>query len=524
MDKVVPQAALDYLNNKKLKPSFNYQEVWKQEHGHSFTVAKMLETDLLMETKQLLVQSLAEGKTFADFKRELRPQLIERGWWGQKEMVNPNTGKTEVVQLGSNQRLKTIYQTNMRTAHAAGNWQRIERNKETHPYLVYELGAANEHRQEHMAWHGLVLSVDDKFWDTHYPLNGWGCKCRVRQISQHNFDKLKTSGITTRTPELDTQGRPTGRFKQKSQAIQTQSPKIETRELVNKHTGEVMRVPKGIDAGWDYNMGKGVARAETQTKQLATKQKKLDKALSEPLDTRQVPAIYSSVANVTTEKLAACLKELPEACQPQLDQLFAFLGDKQTKSLFVKASEMNIRSKAAMQAEGAVKSYIDRPDVKFPRMLYANKNPNGVSGFTSTLWEHVVVKVKSTSNLNKVDAKGLGKAVSTAIGKYRDGHAYSRLAADGRAFTFSSELGDNDGLVTTWLHEVAHQIHYYSGDVEAPKGAKYLTYYSQYSHREYHAEHFVAWLLDRDALYAFDPITAKHMDTVVNKAIKAVSK
>ncbi len=514
MDKVVPQAALDYLSNKKLKPSFNYQEVWKQEHGHSFTVAKMLETDLLMETKQLLVQSLAEGKTFADFKRELRPQLIERGWWGQKEhrSLNDKGGENTVVQLGSNQRLKTIYQTNMRTAHAAGNWQRIERNKETHPYLVYELGAANEHRQEHVAWHGLVLPVDDKFWDTHYPLNGWGCKCRVRQISQHNFDKLKTSGITTRTPELDTQGRPTGRFKQKSQAIQTQSPKIETRELVNKHTGEVMQVPKGIDAGWDYNMGKGVARTETQAKQLTTKQKKLDKALSEPLDTRQVPAIYSSVANVTTEKLAACLKELPEECQPQLDQLFAFLGDKQTKSLFVKASEMNIRSKAAMQAEGVIGAYLDRPEVKFPRMLYRHQSPSKVGGFTSVAWEHVVVKVKSTANLNKVSMSAVRSVVDDAI---------KQRSLGSPAHTYSSLLGEHDSLITTWLHEVAHQIHYYAGAPHAPTGTKFITRYSNpmLSDHEYHAEHFVAWVLNREAFVKYDPIAAKHMDTMVQTAI-----
>ncbi len=67
-------------------------------------------------------------------------------------------------------------------------------------------------------------------------------------------------------------------------------------------------------------------------------------------------------------------------------------------------------------------------------------------------------------------------------------------------------------------------IHHGVGDVEVPKGAKCLTYYSHYSHRKYHAEHFIAWLLDRDALYAFDPITAKHMDIVVNNAIKAKSK
>ncbi len=506
---VIPKAARDYLSRKKLKPSFNHAEVWKEEHGHAFTVAKMLEADLLMETKRLLVQSSNEGKTFADFQRELRPQLIERGWWGQQEVVNPNTGKTQLVQLGSNQRLKTIYETNMRTAHAAGNWQRIERNKETHPYLIYELGAAREHRQEHMVWHGLVLPVDDKFWDTHYPSNGWGCKCRVRQISKHNFDKLKTEDITTRTPELDSQGRPTGRFKQNQTAITTKAPKIETRELVNKHTGEVMRVPKGIDAGWDYNMGKGVARAENQQKQLVTKQKTATKVLSEPLDTRQVPAIYSSVANVTTEKLATCLKGLPESCQPQVNQLFAFLGDKQTKTLFIKAAEMNVRARGSTQVEGAIGAYLNKSNAK---RFYCHSNPTGVGGFTSVAWEHVVVKVKSTANLNKVSMSTVRSVVDDAI---------KQRSLGDPAHTYSSLLSDNDSLITTWLHEVAHQIHYYAGAPHAPTGTKFITRYSNpmLSKHEYHAEHFVAWVLNREAFAKYDPIAAKHMDTMVQTAI-----
>ncbi|MGL4224956.1 MAG: phage minor head protein [Vibrio sp.] len=510
---VVPKAALDYLSRKKLKPGFNHAEVWQQEHAAAFTVAKMTETDLLAETHALLVQSIAQGKTFADFQRELRPQLMDRGWWGRQERVNPGTGKAELVQLGSNQRLKTIYQTNLRTAHAAGNWQRIERNQQTHPYLVYELGAAQEHRQEHMAWHGLVLPVDDKFWDTHYPLNGWGCKCRVRQINQAGLDKLKRDGITSRTPELDNNGLPTGRFTQHRQAIGTKAPKVSTRELVNKHTGEVMKVPRGIDAGWDYNAGKAAARTEAASKQLATKQKKLSQAFSQPLDVRQVPAIYSSAKNVSTDKLAACLKSLPAECQPQLDQLFAFLGDKQTKSLFIKASEMSLRAKAAMQAESSIGGYLDRPDVKFVRALYSHKAPSKIGGFTSVSWEHVVIKVKSTANLSKVNIPALRSVVSDAI---------ERHAAGSPAYTYSAMLGEHDALITTWLHEIAHQVHYYAGAPRSPVGSKFITRYSNplLSEHEYHAEHFVAWLLDRDAFLKYDPVGTQHIDAMVQAAIK----
>jgi len=38
--------------------------------------------------------------------------------------------------------------------------------------------------------------------------------------------------------------------------IRTTAPQIETYEWVNKSTGEVQQIPKGIDPGWDYHVGK----------------------------------------------------------------------------------------------------------------------------------------------------------------------------------------------------------------------------------------------------------------------------
>ena len=32
-------------------------------------------------------------------------------------------------------------------------------------------------RADHIPFYNLMLPADDPFWDTHYPPNGWGCKC-----------------------------------------------------------------------------------------------------------------------------------------------------------------------------------------------------------------------------------------------------------------------------------------------------------------------------------------------------------
>ena len=172
------------------------------------------------------------GQAFAEFKRDLQPLLEKLGWWGRAELLDPLTRETREVQLGSPRRLRTIYDVNLRQAHAAGQWERIERTAKTHPYLLYELGPSREHRPEHVAWAGILLPADDPWWQTHFPPNGWGCKCRVRQVSRREAERLLASGrYVTAAPDLGLQ------------------------EYVNRRTGQVVSVPRGIEPGWAYNAG-----------------------------------------------------------------------------------------------------------------------------------------------------------------------------------------------------------------------------------------------------------------------------
>lgn len=72
-----------------------------------------------------------------------------------------------------------------------------------------------------------MLRHDDPFWATHYPPNGWGCKCKVFAESAASLKRKKLS---------------VGK-----------SPKI--RKVERKLGNSIMRVPEGIDPGWDYNVG-----------------------------------------------------------------------------------------------------------------------------------------------------------------------------------------------------------------------------------------------------------------------------
>ena len=83
------------------------------------------------------------------------------------------TGERRIVQLGSRQRLRIIFDTNIRMATARGRWERFERTRRHLPYLRYVAVQDARTRPEHMAWHDTVLPVGHAFWEAHAPPNGW---------------------------------------------------------------------------------------------------------------------------------------------------------------------------------------------------------------------------------------------------------------------------------------------------------------------------------------------------------------
>lgn len=93
------------------------------------------------------------------------------------------------------------------------------------------------------------MPVDDPFWTTHYPPNGWHCRCTVQQISKEDID---ANGWTV-----------------------SDSPEESYRSWENTATGEVKQIPNGIAPGFDYNVGIANLRVKAR-EQVAEKLKKIN--------------------------------------------------------------------------------------------------------------------------------------------------------------------------------------------------------------------------------------------------------
>lgn len=185
-----PKAIVEWFKKKGNKISWDWEDVWKEANLKSFSVAKAMRMDILQDIRSEVEKAIQTGTSFQEFKNNLTPILKNKGWWGKEELLNPKTGVLEKVQLGSPYRLKTIYNTNLNVSYAKGHYDGMQSNIKKRPYWMYEAVNDANTRPAHAKLDGKVFRADDPIWNTHYPPNGWGCRCSVRALDQSDLDEM----------------------------------------------------------------------------------------------------------------------------------------------------------------------------------------------------------------------------------------------------------------------------------------------------------------------------------------------
>ncbi len=207
--------AIAFFREKLSIATETWTDLWRVAHSKAFTVAGAMDEALLADLRAAVDKAIADGITLQTFRKEFDSIVQQYGWQ---------------YKGGRDWRSRVIYDTNLRTAYMAGRWQQLMEGG--FPYLQYHHAPwVKEPRPMHLHWDGLILRADDPWWDTHYPPNGWGCQCWVTGVS---MGLLRSLG--------------------KSRADIT--PDDGTYEWIDKSTGEIHEIPRGIDPGWDYNVGK----------------------------------------------------------------------------------------------------------------------------------------------------------------------------------------------------------------------------------------------------------------------------
>jgi SPP1 gp7 family putative phage head morphogenesis protein len=213
--------AEEFLREKIDLPTRTWTDISHGMHARAFVVAGAIEAGLLEDLHGAVIKAGEGGLTRQEFRKQFDQILAGRGW----PFNAPDTPGYR------DWRAAVIYDTNLRMAYQAGHWKQFQETAEGRPYLEYSAVLDGKTRPLHREWHGTILPIDHPWWKTHYPPNGWNCRCTV--VSRSAAD-LKRLGKAVSVP-----------------------PPIEPvdRQVTIDGARVTIQVPKGIDPGFDYNVG-----------------------------------------------------------------------------------------------------------------------------------------------------------------------------------------------------------------------------------------------------------------------------
>ncbi|OFX62707.1 MAG: hypothetical protein A2066_18940 [Bacteroidetes bacterium GWB2_41_8] len=77
--------------------------------------------------------------------------------------------------------LRTEYDSSVAASQNAARWVDFQKDVNVIPNLVYQTVGDDHVRMAHQALDGIIRPLKDIFWNTHYPPNGWKCRCEVIQ-------------------------------------------------------------------------------------------------------------------------------------------------------------------------------------------------------------------------------------------------------------------------------------------------------------------------------------------------------
>ena len=210
---------LAFLRQKQPLPTRAWTDFMRGQHDRAFVVAGATDAAMLQDFFEAVQQAATDWDREAFAARF--DEIVEKYGWSYRG--------------GRSWRIRTIFETNLRTSYMAGRLKQMRAPAVTRmrPFWQYrhgENGTPLNPRPQHIAWDGLVLMHDDPWWDIHFPPNDWLCSCGVRTLSERDLKRLNKTGPDT-------------------------APETKTRPVVDRQTGKVIDQPEGVGYGWDYMPG-----------------------------------------------------------------------------------------------------------------------------------------------------------------------------------------------------------------------------------------------------------------------------
>lgn len=211
--------AIDFLRRRLALPDGAWSEILRNVDAAARDRSAGMTDALVRDILQAILAALDEGTGFDPFLDAWNEATRRHGWSAGDDFE-------------SAYRARLAFRLMTAQAYAAGRWQQIQRLKRVRPWLRYvhvdpELTQRGS-RHEHAEWHGTILPVDHPWWLTHYPPNGWNCRCYVQSVSERDLARYGWQ-------------------------VSAEAPPAAT--VIKFVRGVPIETPAGIDPGFAFNVG-----------------------------------------------------------------------------------------------------------------------------------------------------------------------------------------------------------------------------------------------------------------------------
>lgn len=179
-----------WIERRDPRPIGHWNQIGSEEYARAFTAARTAGHDIIDDLYFAFYDTVAAGGTEVDFEKLVLPTLRQKGWLADRPGVD----------LGN--RVRLIFDTNLRVARASGRWARYWRSRSALPYLRAVTVRDDRVRRppkseaDHTAWDGIILPIEHEFWTRWFPPLGFRCRCSVIQMTRSQLARYK-GGITS---------------------------------------------------------------------------------------------------------------------------------------------------------------------------------------------------------------------------------------------------------------------------------------------------------------------------------------
>jgi SPP1 gp7 family putative phage head morphogenesis protein len=158
---VESKEAIEYIKKKIPVAQKEWNLLSDEAKNAAFYIQNTSKLVVINGVKEALLRALEEGIPFSQIKKDVADIFKKANVKGYNEGY-----------------LKTVFYTNVYSAYNAGRYKQLMSDENTE-WLKYVTAGDDFVRAEHAKLHGFIAKKDDPIWDTIWPPNDFGCRCKV---------------------------------------------------------------------------------------------------------------------------------------------------------------------------------------------------------------------------------------------------------------------------------------------------------------------------------------------------------